>query len=56
MEQSKTMNIRISKDFWAFLKKKSVDRELPMNSIIIECIEKYKNKCEKKLTDLDANV
>ena len=45
----KTFNIRIPKDLWVFLSKKSIDRELSMNKMLIELIKKYKNKCEKKV-------
>lgn len=49
MNQIKAFQIRIPKESWAFLKKKGVDRELSMNEIIVELIETYKNKCEKKI-------
>lgn len=56
MDDIKAFNIRIPKDMWVFLKKKSIDQEKAMNAIVIDCLEKYKKKCEKKLTQGDAVV
>lgn len=56
MDNIKAFNIRIPKDIWVFLKKKSIDQEKAMNAIVIDCLEKYKKKCEKKLTQGDAVV
>lgn len=44
----KTMNIRIPKDLWGFLKQASVDQEVSMNMIINKCLTKYKNKFDTK--------
>ncbi len=52
----KTFNVRLNKDLWSFIKKKGVDREMSLNQLIVELITKYKNKCEKRLTDSDAMV
>lgn len=56
MKGIKAFQIRLPKEIWAFLKKKSVDRELSMNQMIIECLTKYKNKSENKLTSNDSMV
>lgn len=50
MASIKTFNIRIPKELWAFIKKKSIEKEKTMNSMIIELIENFKKKCEKNLT------
>lgn len=41
---------------WSFLKKVSAEKEMSMNVIIYKCLEKYKKKCEKQLTDIDTVV
>jgi predicted HicB family RNase H-like nuclease len=55
-QQIKTFNIRIPKDTWLFLKKAAIAQETSMNEIIIRCVEKYRKKIEKGLTDGDAMV
>ncbi len=47
MEELKTYSIRMPRDVWKFLKKESAEQEVSMNSIILECIMKYKNKMKK---------
>lgn len=56
MTQKKIFNVRLDRDLWSFLKKKGVDRELSLNEMIIDLIEKYKKKCEKKLTSTNTMV
>lgn len=51
MQDQKIFNVRISRELWSFIKKKGVDREMSINRIIIELIENYKKRCEKKLTE-----
>lgn len=51
MKNEKIFNVRMSRDLWAFLKKKGVDREMSLNEIILDITRKYRDKCEKKLTD-----
>lgn len=51
MEQNKAMNIRIPKELWSFGKKKAIDREMSFNQLVIELLEKYKKKCDKKVDD-----
>jgi predicted HicB family RNase H-like nuclease len=53
-QEMKTFNVRIPKDMWVLLKHESIRKELSMNAIITECLNKYKKKLEKKenkLTD-----
>lgn len=42
----KAFNIRMTKEMWIFLKKKAVDSEMSMNSIIIYCLDKYRKKSQ----------
>jgi ATP-dependent protease Clp ATPase subunit len=56
MSNIKAFNIRLPKEIWAFLKKQSIDQEKAMNVIVVDCLEKYKKKFEKKLTQDDAVV
>lgn len=45
----KTFVVRLPRDLWLFLRKHSVDIECSMNKIILECMDSYKEKNEKKL-------
>lgn len=56
MDATKALTLRIDKSLWMFLKKKSVDREMSLAALISECLTKYKQKCEKKLTDNETMV
>lgn len=56
MEQMKALTLRINKETWAFLKKKAIDREMSLQELINDCLEKYKKKCQNKLTDVDTLV
>lgn len=42
----KTFNVRIPKELWLFLRKHSIDLEISMNQIIVNCMMSYKNKNE----------
>jgi hypothetical protein len=46
----KCFNVQLPVEIWSFLKKDSVERQETMTKIIIELIQKYKNKKEKMLT------
>jgi len=50
MSNIKAFQIRMPRDLWVFLKKKSITKEKPMNVLIIELLEKDKKNSEKKLT------
>lgn len=56
MRNVKSFNLRMQKEIWMWLKSQSVVEELSMTDIVIHLIEKYKNKCEKVLTNKDALV
>lgn len=56
MKDVKSFNVRLPRDIWAFLKKESCEKETSMTNIIADCLDKYKQKCEKKLTSNDALV
>lgn len=56
VDNIKTFNLRIQKDLWVFLKKKSTEQECAMTEIISKLIRSYKNKCEKHLTGKGTNV
>jgi hypothetical protein len=48
----KSINLRINKETWTWLKRHALDREMSMNEIILKRIVKYKERIEKKkLTD-----
>lgn len=55
-DHSKIFNVRMTRELWAFLKKKGVDREISLNEVIIDLAKKYKEKCEKKLTQNNTVV
>lgn len=40
----KQMNLRFPKDLWMFLKHDSAEREVSVNTIVIEQLTKYKDK------------
>jgi predicted HicB family RNase H-like nuclease len=52
----KTLNIRLPKDLWAFVRKRAFDREMSINEFILRNLEKYKKHYEKHLTDNDNMV
>jgi hypothetical protein len=54
MKDLKSFNVRVPKELWAFLKKRSVDCDIPMNAMIISMIRKEKDKLDRKLTNNDA--
>ena len=56
MTKTKIFNVRMPKELWAFLKKRGVDREQSLKQLIIELSKKYKEKCEKKLTNNNTVV
>lgn len=52
----KLFNMRLPKHIWLFLKNTAAAQERSMTDIIVEGVEKYKTKLEKKLTNADINV
>lgn len=55
-DDRKALTLRMKRDLWAFLAKKSVDNDTSINDLIINRLNKYKEKCEKKLTRSDTMV
>ena len=45
----KLFTVRVPKDIWVFLKKASIEQEIPMGDIVIECLTKYRKKVENKM-------
>jgi len=43
--------LRLKPDMYKTLKRKAIEREMSINAIAKECLEKYINKCKKKLDD-----
>lgn len=57
MMEEKTFNVRLPKELWTFLKKKSMQEEISMAKIIHKSISRMKKKDDKKkLTKNDADV
>lgn len=48
--ETKTFNIRIPKETWLFLKKTAAFKETSMADLIVQCVNKYKNKFDEALT------
>jgi hypothetical protein len=47
MIETKAFSVKIPKELWAFLKKRSVDTDMSMNEIIEHLLRKAKEKHEK---------
>ena len=56
MTEMKSLNLRMKKETWSFLRRKAFDREMSLSALINECLDKYKSKVEKRLTSCDADV
>lgn len=52
----KAFQIRLDKEVWMFLKLLSARQERSMNLIIEECVNKYKKRFDKVLTESDTAV
>lgn len=52
----KHFNMRMPRDLWLFLKHSAASQGTSMTDIIVDCLDKYKKKIEKKLTETDAYV
>jgi len=55
-DNRKALTLRMERDLWAFLAKRSVDIDTSINALIINRLNKYKERCEKKLTKNDGMV
>ena len=49
-DHRKMFNVRIPVELWSFLKKDAVDKEVSLNCLITTLADKYKKRCERKLT------
>jgi hypothetical protein len=49
-EDMKVFSVRMPKDMWVFLKTTSIHSTMTMNEIIVDCVNKYKIKIDKRLT------
>ena len=47
MDDMKAFQVRLPREIWVFLKKKAAEGDISMANIIIDCLTKYKKKCEK---------
>jgi hypothetical protein len=56
MDNTKALTLRLNKETWTFLKKRAIDREISLQQLINDCLEKYKKKCLNKLTIDDTLV
>lgn len=56
MQDRKILTLRLDRQTWSFLKKRAVDRDMSLQELINDCLEKYKKKCENKLTSSDVLV
>lgn len=56
MPSTKVLTIRMPKELWYFLRKTSLEKEISMNEIVLRCLNKYKEKKEKLLTDDDFMI
>lgn len=55
-DNRKMMTLRMSPEIWRFVKIKAMDFDLSMNDLINLRLNKYKEKCEKKLLKMDTVV
>ncbi len=56
MDKLISFTVRLPEDLWFFVKIQSAKQHRSMQEIVNECLEKYKKKHEKKLTDSDTMV
>jgi hypothetical protein len=56
MTDIKTLQIRLPKELWLFLRKQSIVQELSMNKIILLQMDSYKNKLEKGKKRVDSDM
>lgn len=54
MKEVKAFSVKMPKELWSFLKKRSVDCDMKMNEIIISLLEKYRKRIENKLTTTET--
>ena len=47
----KIFTLRLSHELWRNMRKIAWDREISVNTLILDRLEKYKNKSEKRVDD-----
>lgn len=55
-DNRKMMTLRMSPEIWRFIKIKAMDTNMSINDLINMRLNKYKEKCEKRLTRSDTVV
>jgi hypothetical protein len=50
-KKMKIICVRLPKETWLFLKKASMNQEVSMNKVLLDCVELMKNKKEKTVDD-----
>lgn len=48
---TKGFTIRLDKNLWRALKNIAMDKEIPLNTLIINALEKIKNRAEKRVDE-----
>jgi len=48
---TKGFTIRLEKDLWRALKNIALDKEIPLNTLIINALEKIRNRSEKRVDE-----
>ncbi len=56
VEKVKPLTLRLPMSTWVYLKKLAVDQEITLTGLIVDRLNKYKNTCEKRLTQKDTTV
>lgn len=50
MSKIKKSQLRIPQELWAFIRKRAYEREISINTLIVNLLENYKKRYENKLT------
>ncbi len=56
MQEKKSFVVKMSKELWSYIKRRSIDEETSMNEIVNETLAKWKTNQEKKLTDKNIKI
>jgi hypothetical protein len=48
-QKIKIITLRLPLDLWKYTHKVSIDREMSVNSLVIDCLKKYQSNREKRL-------
>lgn len=49
LQETKTLNIRMPRETWVFLRQISTDTDMSINAILMRLVNGYKTRKEKKL-------